>query len=111
MANQNAKQDENQIFALIGHSGTAGTAETRRVVVSPEGEFLSGEATYQSIFDTANAGTTYIGNALPGGSAGSAVWRIKKIVETGGTQTQIMWADGDANFDNVWNNRGTIVFT
>lgn len=34
MANQNAIQDDNQFPALIGHSGTAGTAETRRIVVN-----------------------------------------------------------------------------
>ena len=32
MANENARQDGNQFPALSAHSGTAGTAETRRVV-------------------------------------------------------------------------------
>lgn len=39
MANQNAIQDDNQVFALTGHSGTAGTAEVIRVVVNPDGSF------------------------------------------------------------------------
>jgi len=34
MAFQDAIQDQNQITALIGHSGTAGTAETRRITSS-----------------------------------------------------------------------------
>lgn len=44
MANQNAIQDDNQVFALTGHSGTAGTAEVRRVVVNPDGSFNSNVA-------------------------------------------------------------------
>jgi cytoskeletal protein CcmA (bactofilin family) len=32
MANQYAAQDQNQVFALIGHSGTADPVETRRIV-------------------------------------------------------------------------------
>lgn len=34
MANQDAIQDRNQVQALLAHSGTAGTAETRRVTSS-----------------------------------------------------------------------------
>lgn len=39
--NQQALQDNNQVDALIAHSGTAGTAETVRVVVSPSGNFYT----------------------------------------------------------------------
>ena len=47
MANQQAIQDDNQSYALIAHSGTAGTAETVRVVADSAGNLgvniVSGE--------------------------------------------------------------------
>jgi hypothetical protein len=48
--------------------------------------------------------TTYIGEALPDTAEGAALWRIKRMVETG-PDIVILWADGDANFDNVWTAR------
>lgn len=57
MADQNARQDENKIPALIAHLGTAGTAETVRVVASDAGalrvDLVSG--------DTINIGTMTVG--------------------------------------------------
>lgn len=40
MANQNAIQDDDQVYALIAHSGTAGTAETQRVVADSTGAVM-----------------------------------------------------------------------
>src|SRR3990167_11196954 len=37
MPNQSAAQDDNQVFALIAHSGTAGTSDTIRVVADSAG--------------------------------------------------------------------------
>jgi len=47
VADQNARQDQNQFPALIAHSGTAGTAETVRIVATTAGavsvDVVSGE--------------------------------------------------------------------
>ena len=48
--------------------------------------------------------TTYIGDAIPATATNVAFWRIKRMVETG-PDLVILWADGDANFDNVWDDR------
>jgi hypothetical protein len=48
--------------------------------------------------------TTYIGDAIPATATNVALWRIKRMVETG-PDLVILWADGDANFDNVWDDR------
>lgn len=59
------------------------------------------------IDDTTTTDVTYIGYALPTGSAiatSGAVWRIKKIDESAGVTT-IKWADGDTLFNNIWDNR------
>ncbi len=51
----------------------------------------------------------YVGEAAIASLASEAVWRIKKIDTTSGVI--ITWADGDSQFDNVWNDRTTITYT
>lgn len=59
--------------------------------------------------DTSVANTLYIGQAVPGTSSASAGWQIKKLDTSSGIVTT--WADGDANFDNVWNNRASLTYS
>lgn len=63
-----------------------------------------------TILDEAVAGTTYIGSAAAGSAQGSAVWRIKKMVEAAGITT-ITYADGDTQFDNIWTNRASLTYS
>ena len=53
---------------------------------------------------------TYIGKAIPGSLTSAAVWQIYKIDESGagGIELVITWADGNKNFDNVWDNRTSL---
>jgi hypothetical protein len=60
--------------------------------------------------DDAGSGTTYIGDALPSTATDAATWRIKRMVETG-PDLEILWADGDANFDNVWDDRAGLSYS
>jgi hypothetical protein len=96
----------------MGASGTSGTAETRRIVVDGEGRItVSSESAYTSTrIDDNGAGTVWIGNAEVGSSEGSAVWRIKQIVDNDGT-VDIKWADGDSSADNVWTGHGTLSYS
>lgn len=59
--------------------------------------------------DVAGA-NTYIGEAVPGSSDAAAVWRIRRIVDTG-PDSVIRWADGNTNFDNIWNNRAALIYS
>ena len=54
--------------------------------------------------------TTYIGDAKPATATSAATWRIKRMVETG-PDLEILWADGDANFDNVWDDRAGLSYS
>lgn len=45
---------------------------------------------------------TYIGNAPPGSLDANAVWQIKKLDESGSIDLIVTWADGDSDYDNVW---------
>lgn len=60
--------------------------------------------------DEASASVTYVGNATPGSVTSSAVWQVKKITITG-ADIAITWADGDAEFDNVWDDRATLTYS
>lgn len=112
MSNQNAKQDDNQFHALLGHSGTSGTAETRRIVVGPFGGITSESTNTITLIDgTTTTNVTYIGNATPGTDATASLWQIKRIDGTITDYTTILFADGDANYDNSWSSRGTLSYS
>lgn len=54
----------------------------------------------------------YIGYAIPGSIASSATWRIKKMTyDIVNNPTNIQWADGNTNFDNIWDNRATYSYS
>lgn len=78
------------------------------------GNSESGEA-YKKVQDVPEAmqvddtGTyVYIGTAIPGTSTSSGDWRIKRITSATGTT---VWADGDALYDNVWDDRATLSYS
>lgn len=57
---------------------------------------------------TTTANVIYIGKALPGSTGAQNVWQIKRL-DTSTLALDKTWADGNGNFDNVWNNRATTV--
>jgi hypothetical protein len=60
------------------------------------------------IDETSTANAVYIGQADPGTDVATAGWRIKRILESSGTH--IDWADGNAGFNKVWDDRLTYVY-
>lgn len=50
---------------------------------------------------------TYIGHATPGADESVAEWRIKRMTNANLT---ILFADGDVNFDNVWDDRASLTY-
>ena len=67
------------------------------------------ESQYALQLDSVGA-TTYIGEAVPGTITSAALWRIKRMVETG-PDLVITWADGNENFDNVWDSRAGLSYS
>ncbi len=53
----------------------------------------------------------YIGESAPGTTTASALWRIQKRTYSNYKLTTIEWADGNSNFDNVYNNRTTLSYS
>jgi len=60
--------------------------------------------------DEASATVTYVGEAATGSSLASAVWRIKRLTQTGAVLL-IEFADGNGNYDNVWNSRASLAYS
>lgn len=52
---------------------------------------------------------TYIGKSYPGAGTDTANWQIKKIDETSGTV--ITFADGDDNYDNIYDDRESLSYS
>lgn len=56
---------------------------------------------------TTTPGSTYIGKAAPGSSESDPVWQIQKVVG----DTSGIYADGDAEFNNVWADRASLSYS
>ena len=47
----------------------------------------------------------YRGEAVPGTAPGSNLWRIRRITIGLDNDVTTEWADGNADFDNIWDDR------
>jgi hypothetical protein len=108
-------QHHNQAHAILDGTHTTfpgGSTEYLRedgTWDTPPG--TGGEALpYAVRFDDDVSGVAYLGEADPGSTEASAVWRIKKITTTG-IDISTAWADGNSNFDNVWNDHLTLSYS
>ena len=54
--------------------------------------------------DDVSGTTIYIGDAQAGTTTAAASWRVKRIVFTG-DDSETLFAGGNVNFDNVWDDR------
>jgi hypothetical protein len=66
-----------------------------------------GETNYSTRVATDSGDSTikYVGDAVAGASESASSWRIQKVATISGGVT-ITWADGNTNFDNVWDSGG-----
>jgi len=63
-----------------------------------------------SMVDTTDPNNIYIGYALPGTATSADEWQIKRI-STSNSITSTLFANGAANFINVWNNRVSLGYS
>lgn len=59
--------------------------------------------------DEVSATVTYIGEAPTGASPSSPVWRISRITVSG-TETIIQYANGNTNWNSIWDNRASLTY-
>lgn len=75
--------------------------------------YYDGSANSQALaqrVDDAGGGVTYVGKSAAGSATNGALWQIQRITESAGDIT-IQWADGDANFNNIWDNRASLSYS
>lgn len=66
---------------------------------------------YNKLVDVIDPQNMYVGESIPGTATTAAGWRIKKITELVGGDMTILWANGSADFTNVWDNRLTLNYS
>ena len=60
--------------------------------------------------DTVSDVLLYVGKAIPGTATSVALWRIQEITVVG-DETVILWADGNTDFDNEWDDRASLAYS
>ena len=56
---------------------------------------------------TTTADTIYLGYAAIGSATSAAVWKVTRFNTSTGRQE---WADSDASYDNIWDNRASLTY-
>ena len=65
---------------------------------------------YITKVEEATATITYVGYAAPGTATAGALWRIMRI-DTSALAADVLYAGGDMNFDNVWDDRAGLSYS
>ena len=68
---------------------------------------------YMTALDYDSSGNLiYIGKANMGSAKSDGVWSIRKLVyDASNNLTDMLWANGDGAFNNIWNNRTAISYS
>jgi len=59
---------------------------------------------------TTTANTTYVGYADPNTATSSASWQVLRVIDSSGNKT-LEYADGNDSYDNVWDNRASLIYS
>ena len=70
------------------------------------------EVPYNTQVDFVGDTHIYKGWANPGTATSDATWRIQKITFVGTEEDVVItWAEGNGNFDNIWDNRVSLAYS
>jgi hypothetical protein len=109
IAESNVTQHE-AALSIASSQITAGGANTGDTLVFDGTNWVTNLTQLNKEVDDVGGTTIYIGEAVPGTATSSATWRIKRVVFTG-DDSETLWADGDSNFNNVWDNRAALSYS
>ena len=61
--------------------------------------------------DVASSTIMYLGEAVVGSLTSDSVWKIQRITSDTTGSLYIEFADGNINYDNVWDNRASLSYS
>lgn len=125
---QDSQTNSVQIFARISMSKITASENRNDILIEPvtgttyagdnkkalDVHVLGGQLAGSSkiiIIDNASASITYYGYANPGTANSDATWRILRKEVVSASVTEFKYADGNDNYDNVWNNRASLTYS
>lgn len=73
-------------------------------------DIVSNPPSISTRVDEPSSSVTYVGKAAISSDTSDPVWQIFKMTVSG-TQTIITFADGNNNFDNIWDNRASLTYS
>ena len=82
----------------------------RQLFINSDGSITIRDTPFKTIVDKTNSPTEYFGSANPGTSTSAAFWKIMRKTVSGDVETYD-FADGNANFDNVWDDRASLSYS
>lgn len=85
------------VTGLVGPAGPTGTPED--------------ETMFAKRVDFVTDNEMYRGEAVVGSSESNAVWRIRKIIIAADSDVTETWAGGTANFDKIWADRASLIYS
>ena len=106
--------DKLQIFYDDGTEGLTDTAlRATAVPISGTVSATTTDAGYTRRVDPdVNGNPVYIGRATVGSLTSVAVWQImKSTFDVNNNLLSTLWADGDTNFNNIWDNRVSLTYS
>lgn len=62
------------------------------------------------IYEVATATVSYLGKSVTGSVTSGAVWQVRRLSFDGAGGVRIYWADGNGEYDNVWDNRASLQY-
>ena len=83
---------------------------SRKLFINSDGSINIKESPNITIIDKASATIEYYGFASPNTSLSDPYWRIQRK-EISGDITTFLFAEGNTNFDKVWNDRGVYTYS
>lgn len=95
-------------------------AEERITIIPPQ--FTRGDGTrlieavekqtrFEAEYDV-NGNVIFFGEAAPGAFTSAPVWRIAKFVwDVNNNPLRRLWADGDTEFNNIWDDRASLNYS
>ena len=99
------------IRVVIG-SETGDLKASLRELGSGEIALLIEDSKYTVALAYSGENVTFVGDAIPGSSKSSTVWRIKKLTyDSNNNVTDIQWAGGENKFNQKWDDRTSLTYS